>query len=239
VPTARVQSRRHRRQGRGKFRLRVPAWVDPYPAVEGTDPEKRIFAALIQRRIYFVYHGGSPPLAHKILPGEQDHDVDFLLPEYRVIIDPFDPYGHSQPESVTRDARKRALFAAAGYVTYYMWVVAPGVFVLDEGQPLQATYKHGHYKGMHKTPAPPHGTYYGALNLLANLPLLNQPPRYKLTDPQDVLAKQRFGYRIGSHYGTGANAVAAANHARARPPKISIQTGARRYVRSSGRKAGL
>jgi hypothetical protein len=239
MPTARVQYRRKRRAAPGKFRLRATDWVDPYPFIEGTNPEKRIFAALVQRGQYFVYHGGSPDKAHQILPGEQDHDVDFRLPEWRVIIDPFDPYGHSQPSSVIRDSRKRALFAAAGYVSYYAWVIAPGVFVLDENRPSVATYKHGHYKGIHKTPAVPHGTYYGALELLDALPLLNQAPMYPLTDPADILAKQRFGYRIGSHYGTGANAVAAANHARARPPKISIQTGSRRSVRSSGRKAGL
>jgi hypothetical protein len=118
-----LKTRRSRSQTRRKYRLHTPKWIDPFPGIPGTEPEKRIFAALVERRIFFVFHGGSPGDAKEFNLGERDHDVDFFLPEYRIIIDPFSPFHHSKVDSVQRDIRKAALFAAAGYPTYHPWAL--------------------------------------------------------------------------------------------------------------------
>lgn len=222
LPTGTLRIRRARRQTPGKFRLHKPHWIDPYPDIIGTDPEKRFFAALMQRRIYFVYHGGSPPHAKDVVLHEADHDIDFRLPEYGVIIDPFSPFAHSQLDSVIRDARKAAIFAAAGYVTYHPWAVAPGVFLFDQAPQFVGRWSGNRYLGEHRAAAPPHRRVYGALDALSAMPLLNAGPRFRLTDPLDIAAK-RIGYRIGDHYGAGAGAVAAANYKRRKPPKLTLK----------------
>ncbi len=118
-----LKNRRSRSQTRRKYRLHTPKWIDPFPGIPGTEPEKRIFAALVQHKIFFVFHGGTPEDVKDFNLGEPDHDIDFFLPEYRIIIDPFSPFHHSQLESVARDQRKAALFAAAGYPTYHPWAM--------------------------------------------------------------------------------------------------------------------
>jgi hypothetical protein len=223
-PGRQLQVRRKRRQAPGKFKLHKPEWIDPYPFIPGTDPEKRIFDALMKKRIYFVFHGGSPPNVKLVSIGEDDHDIDFLLPEYKVIIDPFSPFAHSQLDSVQRDARKLALFAAAGYETYHPWAIAPGLFTLDQPQHTIGRWRGQHYLGSYKAPATPHTRAMGAVNLVEALPLLNAGPRFPLTDPADILAKRLYGYRIGTHLGAGAGAVAAANRARRRPHGLGLTT---------------
>lgn len=232
-----ISVRRQRRQTVGKFRLKKPQWIDPYPQIPGTEPEKRIFAALIQKGIYFRYHGGSPKEANAITVGEPDHDIDFLLPEYRVIIDPYSPYFHSLLPTATRDARKAEIFAAAGYTTYHPWAFAGGLWSWDE-HPLRIgyTYKKRHYNRdrypeFHKKDRGLHGNVLGTFQMLSQIPELNAGPRFKLDEQMDIKAKATVGYLIGSHLGAGATSVGAANHKRAHPKSRSFTFGTRRAVR--------
>ena len=56
-----LRVRRHR--GPRKVRLHKPAWVDPFPQIPGTEPEKRIFAELVLRlHIFFLFQGQIPEL---------------------------------------------------------------------------------------------------------------------------------------------------------------------------------
>jgi very-short-patch-repair endonuclease len=114
---------RRRRSVRRQFRLHKPQWRDPFPWIAGTEPEKRIFAALVNRRTFFVFQDTleewrqgrfstlAPP---QFIP-------DFVLPEYRVIIDPFGDYHHTLPESVERDKQKMATYTSMGYAFYHPW----------------------------------------------------------------------------------------------------------------------
>ncbi len=226
LPTGTLKVRRTRRQTRGRLKLHKPHWIDPFPWIKGTDPEKRFFEALIRARIYFVFHGGSPPNTSKVVLNEADHDIDFYLPEYRVIIDPYSPFHHSQEDSVARDARKAAIFAAAGVVTYHPWAVAPGIFVLDQLPQLLGRWSADNKRFLGRTTSAvvPHRRAMGAYDALQAMPLIGQGPRYKLTDPLDIAAK-KVGYRLGSHLGAGAGAVAAANAKRRRPPLLTLKIG--------------
>lgn len=239
LPHGSLRVRRERpKHAHRHFRLHKPHWIDPFPQIPGTEPEKRIFEALVKSRIYFRFHAGSPKEVARIAPFEADHDIDFLLPEYRVIIDPFSPFHHSLPDSVRRDARKLALFTAAGYEEYHPWAVAPGVFTLDEPhhqlglwrgkrnpRPVFHRDRHGNLI-LQRVPAPGgdlHQRAYGAFALLQALPALRRGPRYPLTDPIDVQAKRLRGYYIGPHLGAGANAVGLANAARRKPPTLTLK----------------
>ena len=95
---AKLAARRNRRSGTGTFRLKKPIWIDPYPFIPGTEPEKRLFEAMMKRSIYFIYQGDLPELVDGMklpvlyTPGFKP---DFVLPEYKVILDPFGIFHHS------------------------------------------------------------------------------------------------------------------------------------------------
>lgn len=212
-----LRVRRTRRQGKTKFRLHKPHWIDPYPNIEGTEPEKRIFEALIKRNIYFVYQGDIPELEKGAyvtlaIPG---YKPDFLLPQYRIILDPFSPFHHSLPDALTRDRRKFVVYTALGYRFIHPWAFEGGVFLFDQ-------------------PGLPHARVQGAFELLAALPELFGPPKYPVLDKRDIAnIKRGIPYRLGPYLGAGANSVAAANKARTRPhTSLTIATGSRRRKRA-------
>ena len=216
-----VRRNRNARQ----FRLHKYPWVDPFPQIPGTEPEKRIFAALVQMGIFFTFQGQIPELAKGLyvtlaIPG---YKPDFILQEYKIIIDPFSPYHHSLPGAIERDARKIGLYTALGYKVYHPWAEADGLFVFD--QQGYAVYKQGRQ-------APLHGRAQGALAMLAMIPELQEPPKFSksLTDKQRRL-KLNPGYELGPFLGAGANSVAAANRKRRRPQPITLTYGTRRRTR--------
>lgn len=205
-----------------KFRLHRPPWVDPYPAIPGTEPEKRIFAALIQRRIFFIFQGQIPELKRGLfvtlaIPG---YKPDFVLPEYKIIIDPFSPFHHSLPGAAERDARKIGLYTALGYKVYHPWAEADGVFIFDQAR--YNVYKQGKQSAVH-------GHYNGALALLSAIDDLQRPPKFSenLTKREKRL-KRSPGYELGPFLGAGATSVAAANKKRKKPKPIGLAQGQRR-----------
>lgn len=189
-----LTARRTRRQHVTKFRLHKPRWVDPFPWIPGTEPEKRIFAALVMRRIYFVFQEELPESVKGVYVTLQQRDFipDFVLPEYKVIIDPFSEFHHSLPDAVRRDAWKFVVYEALGYKFYHPWSDE----VIEKG----------------------------GLGILLEIPELWQSPKFKLTEREDKVAKLNPGYRIGKHIGAGANSVAAANRKRKRPPVVTLRT---------------
>lgn len=212
-----------RARGERHFRLRKPVWVDPFPSVPGTEPEKRIFAELVQRlHIFFIFQGQIPELTKGLyvtmaVPG---YKPDFILPQYKIIIDPFSPFHHSLPDAATRDARKIALYTALGYKVYHPWAEADGVFIFDQGR--YQVYRQGKQGAMH-------GRFEGALAMLMAIPELRQPPNFpkNLTKKEEKLAKSP-GYELGPFLGAGANSVAAANHKRTKPKPLTLVSGTRR-----------
>ena len=115
--------RRRRRQEPVKWRLHKPRWVDPYPWIPGTEPEKRVFAVLVRMGIFFVFQGQVAELTKGFyvtlaIPG---YKPDFIIPHKKVIIDPFSEFHHSLPEAVERDIQKIALYTALGYTYYHPW----------------------------------------------------------------------------------------------------------------------
>lgn len=210
-----LTNRRHRRRGRTVFRLHKPRWQDPFPWIPGTEPEKRVFEALVRSRIYFIFQGPLPELedGKYVTLAAAAYKPDIVIPEYRVIIDPFSPFHHSLPEQVPSDQRKAAIYTALGYVFVHPWAYPDGVFVLDHDGPVVR------------------GRYDGAFELLTAIPALHGAPVAKLTRKEDIVAKQTVGYRLGKNLGAGATSVAAANIRRTRPKPLTIRAGSRRRRR--------
>jgi hypothetical protein len=118
-----LRVRRKRRQKLTKHRVFTPKWRDPYPNIAGTKPEKMIFAALIARGIYFIYQDSLPEWRSGQFStlSVPQFVPDFVLPQYKVIIDPFSDYHHTLPDAVERDAEKMAIYTSMGYAFYHPW----------------------------------------------------------------------------------------------------------------------
>lgn len=225
----RLTTRRRRRQHRTKFRLHKPRWIDPFPHIPGTEPEKRFFSALVDQRIFFIFQGQIPELTSGLMaqleiPG---YKPDFVIPEYKVIIDPFSPFHHSLPGAVERDARKVMLYTAFGYVYYHPWAIEPGVFLLDQDHlrrvvrsSAEARRRLGRFKL--KDVGDFKGIKGSAGDILRMIPELHGRKRGTLTDKQKRL-KALYGYELGPFLGAGATSVAAANRRRRRPPLLELR----------------
>lgn len=243
----RVKVRRGRRQTPGKYRLKKAPWWDPFPWIPGTEPEKRVFAALYELKVYFIYQGQVPEFDRG---GEYwqmrppNYKPDFVLPEYRLIIDPFSPFHHSLEEAVERDVNKVVAYSVAGYAYYHPWAVGNGQWTWDQYHDSRRSLRIGkktrirlyggvnaernRYRNLSRKLG---GTSMGTMDMLRSIPELKRGPLYKLTDPEDIKAKLAPGYRIGEYVGAGANSVAAANARRASAPALGIKVGTRRTVR--------
>ena len=95
-------------------------WVDPFPTVRGTLPEKMVYAALVARGIRFAY-------ANKIQFNNADVDFyqqytpDFLLPDLKIIIEVQGLYWHTKTATQEADAFKLAVYEMFGYRSLAWW----------------------------------------------------------------------------------------------------------------------
>lgn len=151
MPGGTLKRRRERSKAPRKFRLHKPQWEDPYPWIPGTEPEKRIFAALRRRNIYFRFQCDAPvEVGAKVLQPIA-YVPDFALPEYKVIIDPFSPFHHSQEDQAAKDATKIALFLAAGWEYYHPWAMDNGRFYFNQPPHMIGKWSRGGWTRQVKT----------------------------------------------------------------------------------------
>lgn len=186
VGRSQLSIRRNRRKRPTKFRIHKAEWIDPFPDILGTRPEKMIFAELVARRIYFIYQGDWPIADRSIsvLAQARYFKPDFIVPEYKVIFDPFSDYFHSTPAAIKSDYWKSVDYTGKGYE-----------FVTSWSTEVEA-------KG---------GSW--AVNQSKRILL---PPVQPLQDAEDIYWKRVQGYRLGPNVGLGATSTAAANRRRRR-----------------------
>lgn len=96
------------------------AWVDPFPEVYGTKPEKMVYAELVRRGITFQYvpdlNTGIPDLEIN-----QWFKPDFVIPQFRYIIEVQGAYWHTKSEKIESDSLRFALFEMAGWRVLAWW----------------------------------------------------------------------------------------------------------------------
>jgi hypothetical protein len=95
-------------------------WIDPFPTVHGTLPEKMVYAALSSRRIPFLFLN-NVNIAIPELELFQTYQADFVIPSLNLIIEVQGAYFHSKPEAIESDAFKFALYQQAGYRVIGWW----------------------------------------------------------------------------------------------------------------------
>jgi len=99
-------------------RVRVAVWVDPFPGVQGSVPEKMVMAELVRRGIYFVH---TPQLNEVGGDVDPTWEADFLFPQYKIWIEVQGSYFHTLPGAVEHDALRFATIEAAGWTPIFWW----------------------------------------------------------------------------------------------------------------------
>jgi len=114
----RVRERRRRLEGRGievafESERSTPLFIDYWPEVPATLPEKVLFSILaeIPVNFYFSYHWGDFPFTER----RERVRPDFILPDYHIVIEVTGVYWHTREGMFEHDAWRSALFIAAGW----------------------------------------------------------------------------------------------------------------------------
>lgn len=95
-------------------------FVDPFPHVHGTLPEKMVYAALSYRGIEFLFLND---IKFEIPEIEflKVYQADFVIPSLRLIIEVQGAFWHSKPEAIESDAFKFAVYQQTGWRVLAWW----------------------------------------------------------------------------------------------------------------------
>lgn len=136
----------YKRQGGRKWYGNTrPPYLDYFPHIDGTRPEKIIFNELARRRInfYFSVYFGDIPFT---TDSSERYRPDFLLPDYNIIIDIQGVYWHTRPGKYESDYFRAALLEGAGWKIYLLTdleIVDNPLGVLDQIPELRSPHTHG------------------------------------------------------------------------------------------------
>jgi len=116
-----TETRQQRARSYRTFRLGT--WIDPYPNIFGSRPEKMVFAKLTQYQIPFNFQS-----FFQILLPDVDINwwrrLDFIIPDAKIVIEVQGAYWHSpftNPEQASEDAFKATLLEEMGYTVLAWW----------------------------------------------------------------------------------------------------------------------
>lgn len=98
----------------------VYSWVDPFPEVHGTLPEKMVYAELTRMGIPFYFLNDFRYSIPEI-DFSQEYQADFVIPSLKIIIEVQGAYWHSKPETLESDAFKFAVYEATGWKPLAWW----------------------------------------------------------------------------------------------------------------------
>jgi hypothetical protein len=118
----RQQERRQRLSPGIQSRWRVPGrpdFIDYWPDIPGTIPEKLIFEELVRLQVnfHFAWYFGDL----KVTPDKRErYRPDFWLPDYNIIIEVAGVYWHTRPGKFEDDALRTFYLQAEGFKTYIL-----------------------------------------------------------------------------------------------------------------------
>jgi len=115
-----LDSAERRRRNRTYSVNRSSAFIDPFPNVQGTLPEKIVFAKLVDLGYHFEFQTYR---RFKIpdLRFNKDYRPDFVLPQEKVIIEVQGSYWHSQSKQIEADSFKFAIYQLLGWKVLAWW----------------------------------------------------------------------------------------------------------------------
>lgn len=95
-------------------------WIDPFPHVHGTLPEKMVYAELSKRKIPFLFLNEIRFQIPEI-EFDKEYQADFVIPSMKLIIEVQGAYWHSMEKTIESDAFKFAIYETAGYQVLAWW----------------------------------------------------------------------------------------------------------------------
>lgn len=116
--TASVKKRLSSRDG--YYIKRATVWVDPFPEVHGTLPEKMVYGELTRLGIPF-YFLNDVNIQIPDLDLNEWFQADFIIPDAKIIIEVQGSYWHSMEKTIQADAYKFALYETQGYKPLAWW----------------------------------------------------------------------------------------------------------------------
>lgn len=112
-------SRRDKRRGPHQWKAQRAKWVDKYPHVMGTFPEKLVFSWLADRGIPFVFQSDFPDYPGTLTV--ENLRPDFMLEWCKTIIEVQGEYFHSLPDAAEHDVYKFTIYELSGYRVLWFW----------------------------------------------------------------------------------------------------------------------
>lgn len=118
---------------------RAFSWIDPFPEMHGTVPEKMVYAELTRMGIPFLFLNDIRFQIPEI-DFDQWYQADFVIPSLKLIIEVQGAYWHSKPATIDADAYKFAIYQTTGYKALAWWDfdIIAGVHDLFLAEPLLA-----------------------------------------------------------------------------------------------------
>lgn len=99
---------------------RAYKWVDPFPEIHGTLPEKMVYAELTRLGIPFLFLNDIRFTIPEI-GFDKWYQADFVIPSAKLIIEVQGAYWHSMDKTVQADAFKFAIYETKGYKVLAWW----------------------------------------------------------------------------------------------------------------------
>lgn len=116
-----IATAKNRRDKYGYYRTpNVYEWIDPYPDVLGTSPEKRVYARFKQMGIAFYFQSDFK-VSLPLIDLYKTYRPDFYIPSIKLVIEVNGEYFHTKPDVIKDDAYKYALYEAMGYKVIAWW----------------------------------------------------------------------------------------------------------------------
>lgn len=95
-------------------------WIDPFPEIHGTKPEKMVYAALTLAGIPF-YFLNDISFSMPEIDFFKEYQADFMIPSVKVIIEVQGSYWHTKPAAIESDSYKMAVYESFGYKALAWW----------------------------------------------------------------------------------------------------------------------
>lgn len=100
--------------------LRAASWVDPFPDIHGTLPEKMVYAELSRRGIPFLFLNDLR-FTIPAIKLDKWYQADFAIPSLKIIIEVQGAYWHSKQSTIEADAFKFAVYEMSGWKVLAWW----------------------------------------------------------------------------------------------------------------------
>lgn len=115
-----VSAKRRIERDRRQPAQRNNKWIDLFPQIHGTVPEKMVYAELTRLGIPFLFLNDVRFQLPEI-EFDKSYQADFVIPSLKLIIEVQGAFWHSKEKTIESDAFKFAIYEVGGYRVLAWW----------------------------------------------------------------------------------------------------------------------